>query len=188
MKEQWKDIKGYESHYQVSNLGNVKSVCRLIKNSRYGNGVIKERYLKPAINCHGYVFVSLCLNGVSKSFRIHRLVAVAFIENSENKEQVNHINGIKSDNRLDNLEWSTRSENVLHSYQKLNRIAYQTGRFGKNSPSAVRVVQYDLNGNLVNKFDSQIEAAIATGIGKHNINKCFKNKSKTAGGFMWKSC
>lgn len=103
--EVWKDINGYEGLYQVSNLGNVKSL-------KYG----KERILKPDVSKFGYLFVDLCKNNICKSFRVHRLVAIVFIPNLENKEQVNHINGIKTDNMVQNLEWVTAKENIQHAY------------------------------------------------------------------------
>lgn len=96
--EIWKTITKFEE-YQISNLGNVKSL-------KFG----KERYLK-AIKRSGYLRVELN----SKAFSIHRLVAQEFINNPENKEQINHINGIKHDNRLENLEWCTQSENIKHA-------------------------------------------------------------------------
>lgn len=131
--EIWKDIKGYEGHYQISSLGQVKSLARKIKNSRYGFGMLKEKIIKLSTR-HGYNLAPLKLNGNEKTVSVHRLVAIHFIPSPQNKEQVNHINGIKNDNRLENLEWNTRSENVLHSYQKLNRVPYPTGKFGAESP------------------------------------------------------
>ncbi len=117
MIEIWKDIEGYEGLYQVSNLGRVKS---LPKQHRYGSK--SERILqcgktkkqKLAID---YPSVILCKNGTYKSIRIHRLVALHFIENPENKESVNHINGIKNDNRVENLEWASPSEQNYHMYK-----------------------------------------------------------------------
>lgn len=107
--QEWRDIKGYEGKYQVSNLGNVKSLNFHRKN--------KECLLTPKIDKDGYLEIALYKNGKSKYYRIHRLVAIAFISNNENKKEVNHINGIKSDNRVDNLEWCTSSENQVHAYK-----------------------------------------------------------------------
>lgn len=109
--EIWKDIEGYEGFYQISNLGRTRSVDRIDSSGNRRKGRIR----KPHFTKFGYALVNLCKEGKVKHFLVHRLVAIAFIPNSENKEQVNHIDGNKKNNRLDNLEWATRSENVLHA-------------------------------------------------------------------------
>lgn len=97
------DIRGYEGFYQVNKLGEIKSVR--------GNKI-----LKFGKDGKGYCYVNLCINNQHHNYKIHRLVAETFILNPENKPQVNHKNGIKSDNRVENLEWCTASENHLHAY------------------------------------------------------------------------
>lgn len=112
MREIWKNIHGFEGKYQVSNYGNIKSLNYRAK------GISK--ILKYSI-IDGYPCLSLTLNGKYKTYRIHRLVANAFIENTLNKPQVNHINGNRADNNVNNLEWVTNKENIIHSYKVLNR-------------------------------------------------------------------
>lgn len=112
-KEIWKDIKGYEGYYQVSNLGNVKSLERYVPHERKTFEFIRERILKQ--HKKRYCFVALSLNGKIKNLTVHRLVAKAFIPNPENKETVNHISGNKHDNRVENLEWLTVEENNNHA-------------------------------------------------------------------------
>jgi hypothetical protein len=121
MEEIWKDIIEYEGSYQVSNLGRVKSLLKF-RGNRNGGYFQKERILKPGKYKTGYSYVILYQNKVTKVFKIHRLVAQAFILNPENKREVNHINGIKFHNQLENLEWCTPSENRIHAYKtKLRR-------------------------------------------------------------------
>lgn len=105
-KEIWSDIANYEGLYQVSNFGRVKSFQRKM-----------PRIIKPSLDSGGYIKVILCKDGTSKNHNIHVLVARAFVENLDNKPQVNHLNGDKLDNRSNNLEWVTDSENKYHSYR-----------------------------------------------------------------------
>lgn len=111
--EIWKDIKGYEGKYQVSNLGNVKSLKRFVNHWQGGLRLVNERLLKSFIK-QGYMYVDL---GNRKQCRIHRLVAEAFITNVDNKPEVNHEDGNKLNNHVSNLEWATHSENMKHSYK-----------------------------------------------------------------------
>lgn len=113
--EIWKDVKGFEGRYQISNLGRVKSLSRLIlhRSGRYLPS--KEIILLPLLN-GAYPRIALYKDGASKRYSIHRLVAEAFIDNPHKKKCVNHKNGIKTDNRVENLEWVTYSENASHAF------------------------------------------------------------------------
>lgn len=120
MEEIFKDIRGYEGLYKVSNLGNVIS---------YYGSKKTQKARKPITQKYGYHQLNLKKNGQLKMFLVHRLVAIAFIPNPKNLPQVNHINGIKTDNRVENLEWCTAKQNTLHSYKaKLRKSSTGTSR------------------------------------------------------------
>lgn len=143
--EKWLPVVGYEGLYEVSSLGNVKSI-----GSKYG---IKNLTIYPSEK--GYATVSLS-NGKTKTVRVHRLVAIAFIPNPENKEQVNHINGVKLDNIVENLEWCTVRENQVHSWQHLDRrakmglrLAEKPHHLAKLNAEKVSLIRSETNLNAV---------------------------------------
>lgn len=131
MEEEWRDIIGYEGLYQVSNLGRIKSLYKKVI-CKNGFRSCKEKILKN--NSYGD-YNRIQIGKKSKHFLVHRLVAKAFIPNPENKPCVNHINGIKTDNRKENLEWSTYSENTIHAYDvlKCNRYANSKENYKRGS-------------------------------------------------------
>ena len=171
-EEVWRDVKGYEGLYQVSNMGRVKSLGR---KDRFGR-VIKERILEPAVTHNGYLRVGLHVDGKRKMLRVHRLVCEAFHENPDNKSEVNHVNENKTDNRACNLEWSTRRENINHGSRN-ERVAK-----AQSKP----VGQYTHDGDLVKVWPSVIEAQRQTGFSKGHISLAANGKYKQAYGYIWK--
>lgn len=181
--EEWKNIEGYEGRYQISNKGNIRS---LLDNK--GNERIVTR--KPRIGKQGYYYLNLFKNGKSKSKKIHRLVAEAFILNPDNKEQVNHIDGNKLNNDVSNLEWCTCSENIKHALKIGLKVMpqgknnYMYNRHGKDNPHSMAVIQYDLNSNKIKEWVNIKEAQETLNIS--HISDCCLGKRKTAGGYIWK--
>lgn len=167
--EIWKPIAGYEGLYEVSNLGQVRSLPR--KNVKGG---IKS----PTETKWGYLICPLWKNGKAKHCSVHRLVAEAFIPNPENKPTVNHIDCNRKNNRADNLEWATQSENVRHSVK--------LGHYAESGAESKPVFQIERTGQFQNKFRSINEAARITGVSQQSISMCCNGKLKSAGGYLWK--
>jgi len=161
--EIWKDIV---DGYQVSNKGNVKSLPR----KHPCNKCHEERILKPR-NRKGYLTVMIYENNKGSWKSIHRLVAEAFINNPYNKPQVNHINGDKTDNRVENLEWVSASENQIHSSKVLHKQFYTR---------KIVCVETGI------EYNSLKEVTEKTGINYKHLPDCCKGKRKTAGGYHWK--
>lgn len=184
MIEIWKDICGYEGIYQVSNYGRIKALSLKVYSNNKLLYIKKEKILSLRTEKHGYQSISLHKNNTSKRLLVHRLVAEAFIPNPENKTEVNHINGIKADNNVENLEWCTHSENVLHSYRVLKQKTNKPmlGRFGKDNPHSKAVVQIK-DGVIVAKFDSCREAMKITGC--THIDAVCRGERHISGGYKW---
>ena len=174
MEEVWKEIKWYEWKYHVSNMGNVKSINF--------NNTWKCKNLSPWNNTHWYLYVVLCKSWKTKPFKIHRLVAQAFIPNKEKKEQVNHINWDRSDNELKNLEWSTPKENIVHSYINL----WNKKRSGVEHHNSREVLQYSRDKSFIRKWWSMSDVQRILWIHVSSIWSCCKWKLITAWGFIWR--
>lgn len=159
MEEVWKPIKGFEGRYSVSNKGRVKT-------HRYN----WNKIMKPAYDNSGYLYVHI----IDKKKKIHRLVAEAFIPNPENKSQVNHKNGVKDDNRVENLEWATPSENQLHS---LYVLGHKHG--GKPCKKVICVEKRKV-------YNTITEAANDCGTYRSQIRRAIRNNG-IAGGYTWRN-
>lgn len=196
--EIFKDIYGYEGLYQISNYGRVKSIARVIFEKNGKKRKIKQTILTQKNNGRNYLSVGLNKNGVPIIHYVHRLAAKAFIINIKNKATVNHRDGNKFNNKIENLEWATYSENNKHSFdtglKKPSRA--MLGKKGSKSPFAKPVLQFDMDGKFIARFSSVVEATIFTGISAGNICGCCRNAIRktathsyvvrSAGGFIWK--
>lgn len=173
-KEIWKNIEGYPD-YMISNLGRVKSLERIIIRCDNKTQTIKEKILKPSKDYKGYYIIILS-NIKRKGFKIHRLVASAFIPNPNNLPQVNHINEDKTDNRVENLEWCTSQYNSNYG-TRTERIAEKHKKM---------TLQYTKEGKFVKKWDSIKQIEDELGFGNSSISLNLKRKTKSAYGYIWR--
>ena len=165
----WKPINNYNGFYQISNRGDVRSVDRKIELSNTNTRLLKAKQLKTRINNYGYLTVRLSKSGVTKTQFIHRLVADAYIPNMLNLPEVNHKNGVKSDNTPSNLEWVSHSQNVQHAYNiglnthiqgnhkfAVGVIDNQIGKVFSNIKdwSLARGINYSTGRNILNGFNT----------------------------------
>ena len=188
-KEIWKDIEGYNGLYQVSSLGRVKSLERTFYSGK--NFLIKkthpERIMKLSFYNTGYVYVGLSKDGFVRKFKIHRLVATAFIPNPENKPCVDHLNAVRDDNRVENLHWVDASENMNNSH---TLKAISITKLGNLNPMKLKqrpVLQIDPKTNeVVAEFIGCKEAARALGINSGNLSRCCRNPRYTYKGFIFR--
>jgi hypothetical protein len=183
MTEIWKDIEGYEGYYQVSNLGNIRTLDRVVKKSKYGTKLLKGKIIK-LLYCKGYMNFKICKNGVCKTAITSRMVASAFIPNPENKKEVNHINGDKTDNRMSNLEWCTGKENLTHA--RMTGLAYS---FSKEDMEKAKLscknskIVLDINTGVF--YESATELANLYGFKMLNLTRMLNGYQKNKTSFIY---
>ncbi len=197
--EIWKDIKGFEGKYQISNFGNVKNL------NYYRKGIVK--ILKPIKHNSGYNAINLSFKGKNKQYLIHRLVAETFIPNPNKYEFVNHKDENKRNNKVENLEWCTKSYNAIYylNFDEKRKEEYakrfrdkKTGEslssYTKHIPKKnfEKVNQYDLDGKLIKHYENPTLAALETNAILGNIISCCKRNVKpkrkkkcTCNGYIW---
>jgi hypothetical protein len=194
MKEIWKAVVGYENYYEISDLGNVRSLERIITyetKTKLGkviirNDIKKAKNLGIRLGNVGYYITDFQVNSIKQTVTIHRLLAEAFIPNPENKATVNHKDGIKTNIAISNLEWATFSENNKHAVDNGLRESPWTGKFGADNPKSKPVIQLDKMGNVLNRFDNARDAQVKTGASYKHISSCCLGKRMSTGGYHWK--
>jgi hypothetical protein len=159
----WKEIKGYESNYKVDTNGNVFSM-------KY------KKNLKPSLGTEGYYHVVLCSKGVLKTFKVHRLVALNFISNPDNKPYINHIDGNKLNNRVENLEWCTQKENVNHAIEMIGK--WGMGRKELNKAVNNKSITATFPDGQKKVFSRTKDAAFGLGVSLNSIYKAIKRGYK----------
>lgn len=172
-KEIWKEIEGYEGFYQISNLGRVKSIDRFVK-GQIGLRKAKGDLKIPTLGKRGYYEIGLNKNSSRKTVKIHRLIALHFIPNPENKPHINHIDGNKLNNKINNLEWCTHAENMRHArVNGLNKDVGETHHNAKLKNSDIIKIRY-----LRSKFNkTHQEIANIFNVTRKNITSILNNKT-----------
>lgn|SRR5574344_2142255 len=187
-EEIWKDIPNYEGCYQISNLGRLKSLDRIVKNKCNSTRIQKGKIMKPILNKrNGYVYYGLSKNGM-KLYRAHVLILNTFIAKPRDNMQVNHVNGIKTDNRLENLEWCTPSENIIHSISiglkrpsdkqksacsKHNKENYSFPVIGTNIKTGEKIYSYSIQNTK--KY----------GFSPSSVGICCRKLKSSTKGYVW---
>ncbi len=181
-RPKWKDIVGYENEYQINQFGEIRTLKDSPKLKKYD-------VLKPQISkSNGYVYQMLYKNGKEKLLRVHRLVAMAFLPNPNNLPQVNHKDGNKQNNSVDNLEWCEQSDNMKHAYKNGLQIPSENQRkaiINTNKLKQKKVCQIK-DGEIINTFSGISEASRQTKISISCISRCCNLKRKSTNGYEWR--
>lgn len=190
MTEIWKDIKGYEGLYQISSYGRVKSLERIIKlSNNFGNFSYKtsERMLQLITNNKGYYVVSLVKNKQKKQHRVHQLVAKHFLNNENNFNCINHIDGDKKNNHVNNLEYCTDSHNIKEAYRiGLKKPNFcMLGKLDDKCPNSIPVNQLTIDGVFIKRWNSSREAMRQLNMKANHIMDCCMGKRKSTYGYRW---
>lgn len=186
---QWKEIPGYDGKYEVSTYGNVRCV-----NYRKSG---KSQNMKLSLSRHNYYMVTLRQHGKNVNRSVHRLVAITWIPNPNNLPEIDHINSNPSDNRLENLKWCTKEENLQNPFTIAKRKNKESVPYSKNPITdearkrisermSKPVIQMDLLGRYIGEYPSIKAAGEITKVHQAAINKCCRGKTRSAGRYKWK--
>lgn len=185
IEEIWKDIEGYKGSYKVSNLGRIKSLDR-----KDANGYRQKGKILKLKNNKGYPIIILCKNGIPRTFRVNRLVAISFIPNPKKYPQVNHKDEIKDNNSVDNLEWCTQKYNNSYGtkiQRQVSNIDYKAIGEKTRNKRGKEVFQYSLEKELIKIYPSIREVA-RDGFDRGALNRCFRKKVNMHKGFIFSLC
>jgi hypothetical protein len=184
IKEAWRDVIGWEGYYQVSDIGRVKGLERMVFSIKTGKLAYIQK--EKIIVQHGkkYKQVNLYRDSKLHHYYVHILMAQAWIPNPHNKPEVNHKDGDCRNNVIDNLEWATRSENIQHSYDIGIRVKKSV--YGKDNPLSRPILQLTINGEFLKKWDCISDASKSFLPKTGAISNCCRGKLKTSFGYKWK--
>lgn len=185
MKEQWKDIPDYENYYQVSSLGRIRSLDRVITRKNKVAQTLKGQIKSNVINDNGYLTINLYKEGFAKCFKIHRLIALAFIKNPSGYSCVNHVDGIKTNNSISNLEWCSHAQNNKHAYDSGLRSAPKTAQAGAchgNYKSDIKATEINTGKVIILKGSADMENK---GFSNQRVYKCANGQGKTHKGYTF---
>jgi len=181
MEEIWKDIPNYEGLYQASNLGRIKSLERF----NYKGHHNLERILKQTKCKNGYYYVALCKDKKVKSIPVHRLIAITFLDNSNNLPCINHIDGNKSNNKISNLEFCTYSHNNKEAYKLGLKPSLKLRQNYYSIKKSKKVNQYDKEHNFIKQWDSINEIVRALKVNRQNVSACCNKKITSSYGYIF---
>lgn len=173
MDEVWKPVVGYESYYEVSNHGKIRSVERYVNIRGGGKRIVRSKVLSLS-PCTRYINAMMWIDGKQTPIQVHRAVAIAFIENKDNKPQVNHIDGDKHNNNVSNLEWVTNSENAIHAFELGLRVPNTVGKVRSKLSMSYEEMRSKIL-SLVSQGMTQREVAEIIGVHRVTVNRYITN-------------
>lgn len=177
--EVWRAVPDFEGKYEVSNLGRIRSLDRIVTMKNGAKRFHEGKLLTPKKQKNGYLFYQLFDgNGKFKHWMLHRLVATVFIDNPQGYKEVNHKDGDKTNNKYTNLEWCTRQYNCIH--------AIENGLKDMSKVYSMHPVVQIKDGEIINEYPSIVEAANSVGVTPSAISRCLRGKSKKSMGYQWR--
>ena len=184
--EEWRSIPGYEGLYEVSSFGRIRSLDhyanQLTRHGEITRHIYRGRVLKPRVAENGYYYVHLSKNGIKKTVKNHRMVAEVFLPNPDNLPQVNHVNGVKTDNAVSNLEWSTSKDNIRHSIRTGLTPPPKSGAEANNFKGAIKVT--DKEGNTIARLQG-VCGGTQYGLKPAGVSAAVTGRAKTYKGYTF---